>query len=296
MAQELGMSYHAIHFSKNGLGALPELGRECKICLATNTHTPVDTLPKKILKQTELLLHANSGYDNFPPEWVREQKFPILLGNEIRAQAVTQYILTHLFAHFNKREHQAQWDKTRKWHRPLLDKQNILILGHGEIGKKLEASLSPLTKNIKIHDPFQARELDLSRKLPEADILLFACSLNESSRHLLNSENIKLLKSDILIINAARGPLIKEEALINFLKENRQAFAVLDVFEQEPFKEQFKDLSNIYTTSHIAGVSKDLDQRIVEFARKALHEYKNGQEVKGLAERYFNYEGTGILI
>lgn len=297
MARNFGMEYHAIHFSKAGLSSLPQLPTEAKVCLVTNTHTPVEKLPSQILDQTIIMLHANSGYDNFPPQWVKKQNFPIVLGNSIRAQAVTQYIVSELLSYFNQVDSHTKWDVTRKWPRQLLDQQKVLIIGHGEIGRKLEHTLLPLSQKISIYDPFQGKDFELNSHLEEFDVILLACSLNTSSYYILNQNNINNLKENILIINAARGPLIEEKALIDFLSKNPRAYAILDVFEKEPFSDQFNEIKNIKKTSHIAGVSKDLDQRIVEFAQESLQKMKNNEELTPvLQKRYVDYQDQGILI
>ncbi len=303
MAENLGMNYHHVHFSKQGLDCLPQFSPDSRVCLVSNTHTPIETLPESLLAQTVILLHPNSGYDNFTASWVEKQSFPILVGNTIRSQAVAQYILTELLCSFNSVPSHKSWDKTRKWNRELIDKQRVLIIGHGEIGKILEKSLRPICPEVTIYDPFKNKKenLSLEQLLPQADVILFACGLNDSSKHLLNSSHFQKLRPHTLIINAARGPLIEEAALIHFLKQNPQAHAILDVFEKEPFGTQFENITNLKTTSHIAGVSQDLDQRIVAFAQDILSHFKENElspkyDSILLRNRRVNYEGKDILI
>lgn len=277
LAQSLGMKYQLIHFSKmDSLKKQEELqhltNTAQSFCLVTNTHTPIVKLPKDLLEKTHILLHPNSGYDNFPMDWVQKQKFPIVLGNEIRSQAVAHYTINELLQHENRIPSQKSWDKSRNWGRTLLDEKEILLIGMGTIGHLIQQVLTPLTSRLSLFDPFKGhgKFSDFSSLLKKADIILFACSLNESSQHLLSEENIDLLKEDVLIINGARGPLISESSLIDFLTDHPKAYAVLDVFEEEPFQNQFEKLNNIKTTSHIAGVSKNLDQRILNFEKKYL--------------------------
>ena len=303
MAENLGMTYHHVHLSKRGLDCLPQFSPERRVCLVSNTHTPIEILPDSLLDQTAILLHPNSGYDNFTASWVENQSFPILVGNTIRSQAVAQYILTELLSHFNSVATHKAWDKTRKWNRELIDKQRVLIVGHGEIGQILEKSLRPICPEISIYDPFKIKEenLSLENLFPKADVILFACGLNESSKHLLNSTQFQKLQPHTLIINAARGPLIEEDALIHFLNQNPKAHAILDVFEKEPFGTQFENISNLKTTSHIAGVSQDLDQRIVGFAQDILSHFKENElspkyDSIMLKNRRVNFEGKDILI
>ena len=130
-------------------------------------------------------------------------------------------------------------------------------------------------------------------------MIIFTCSLNESSTHLLNLETIKELKEDILIINAARGPLVCEKALITHLQSKPKSFAILDVFEAEPFGDQFKNIPNLKTTSHVAGVSQDLDQRIISFAKSQLELMKAGhpfEENLLLHKRIHTYQERRILL
>jgi len=306
MANSHGLKYHATSLSKhNELNDLQEfnLPESAGLCLVTNTHTPVERIPQNILQRTKLMIHPNSGYDNFPTSWVKEQNFPIILGNKIRAQAVSQYILSGLLNYFNQIKHQPHWDRTRKWDRNLLDKQNILIIGYGEIGQILFKSLNPLCPQIDVYDPYKTDNqfLEILQPLHQYDIILFACGLNKSSEYLFQQKNIQELAPHVLIINAARGKLIEEKALFTFLKENPEAYAILDVFEKEPHQEPFKEIKNITTTSHIAGVSKDLDQRIISFCSEVLEHYAKDIQLNSLSpyflhQRIKKFQDREILI
>ena len=68
----------------------------------------------------------------------------------------------------------------------------------------------------------------------QSDFVVVACLLDDTTRHLLNAERLRLMKPTAYLINVARGPIIDELALIEVLKDERIAGAGLDVFEQEP--------------------------------------------------------------
>lgn len=252
----------------------------------TNTHIEMNEKMLAELKNCKLIIHSNSGYDNYHLNFVKNFKAPIVLGNSIRKHAVANYNLSAIFNHFSNIPSHLEWDKNRKWPRKLLSELNIQIIGFGEIGQILFQSLSPLVKQIKIYDPDKNQnQLDF----PNADILLLCAGLNPTSQHLINEKIFNQLKKSILIVNGARGELIETKSLIHFLKTNPESFAVLDVFEKEPNTfEDFKNIINIKTTSHIAGVYESIDQATFEFEKKCIEDF--------LTKTNFNEEYKNILL
>ncbi len=282
LAREFGLSY----FFKLGQFDASQNAKELEdqsFVLISNTHTIPAQIPKEILKRTELWIHSNSGYDNFEASFVESAPFPIITGNPIRCAAVTEYILAQVLENFGLINHQAKWDKSRLWDRPLLKKKNILICGEGLIGTALRECLTPLSHQVTTFDPFkkenQSRGLaELLKEFPPVDILLLACSLNSTSKNLIDENIINLLNKDFLLVNAARGSLVDEKALFSHLSEHKSARAILDVFASEPTPEDFIDLKNLKRTSHIAGVSKNLDRDILDFEREVITSFVTNKE------------------
>jgi D-3-phosphoglycerate dehydrogenase len=250
------------------------------IILISNTHTQIEELSEVILKKTVLMIHPNSGYDNISQDFVKKAPFPIIIGNTIRANAVTEYILSALFQHFTKLPKHNHWAKNRTWQRNLVRDQKILILGFGHIGKKLYQSLRPLCKNIICYDPYiEAKQVikQLTEShIKKTSVILVASNLNKQNRGLINKDFLNLISKDSLIVNAARGKLIHEQSLIEFLAKNPESFAYLDVFEEEPFSPgRFSHLKNINTTSHIAGVHSILNDDIIDFEEAIIQDFKD---------------------
>jgi D-3-phosphoglycerate dehydrogenase len=262
--------------------SLNEINNEDPFILITNTHTKSNEIPKVLLDKTILIIHPNSGHDNFPIEFVKNSKFPIVLGNPIRSHAVAEYIIGCIFNHFTKIENHLHWSNTRTWERKLLRDQKVLILGNGHIGKVVKSSLSSLCREVKTYDPYVENQFSHPDHAESYDknmfkgiqVLILAQSLNESSTQMINNDVFKLVDPECLIINAARGSLIQEEQLIHFLQKNPKAFAYLDVFEDEPFKPgHLHDIKNINKTSHIAGVYKKLNQDIISYEFHIIKEF-----------------------
>ena len=250
---------------------LPSDSGDVADMLITNTHTNFDLLSGEQVDKLKLILHPNSGYDNIPVDFVKGSKAPIIIGSTIRSQAVAQYILSALFNHFSPISHQLVWDRDRKWPRRLLSDLKVSLIGYGHIGKILAASLTPLVKELMIYDPFENMPVMNNKN---SDVVILACGLNSKSKHIIDKTFLDNIREDALIINAARGELIKTQDLVNFLTANDEAFAVLDVFEKEPNDfSLFNKLKNVKHTSHIAGVYKNIDQHTIIFEVEVIKNF-----------------------
>lgn len=239
--------------------------------LITNTHTNFDALSDEQMRVLELVIHPNSGYDNIPVDFIKGSIAPIIIGSTIRAQAVAQYILSAIFNHFSQIPSTNTWDANRKWPRRLLSEMKVTLIGFGHIGKILNTILAPIVKSLNVYDPYEnLNKLDHK----DSDIVILACGLNSKSRHMIDKNFLNVINDHALIVNAARGELIKTSDLINYLSANDEAFAVLDVFEKEPndFRE-FKSLKNVKLTSHIAGVFKNIDQHTIDFEVNVMRDF-----------------------
>jgi D-3-phosphoglycerate dehydrogenase len=240
--------------------------------LISNTQTNPASIPNELLKKTVLMIHPNSGYDNFAPSFVKEAHFPIVLGNEIRKFAVVEFILSALFHHFTALPHHEVWDFDRQFSRPLLQSKKILVMGHGHIGKHLTKQLAQLGIEFYTYDPFVGPKILPQTKM---DVVILALSLNDQTKHIINKKFIdQRLVDNFLLINPARGELIDEHDLIEALTKKINASAVLDVFHPEPkdFK-HFKKLKNVRLSSHIAGVFQGLNEVMVNFEEKIIRDF-----------------------
>jgi len=259
--------------SYNFQSDLKELAQDSVVI--TNTNINTDFLMDLDQSKLKLVLHPNSGYDNFSTELVEKLNCPIIPGNSIRAQGVTQYILSCLCSHFSTANFVQYWDNNRQWNRTLLSDLKVAILGYGHIGKLLEKSLKPIVGELTIYDPYCGKEkLDIEG----AHVIIPVPSLNKSSHHLVDAAFLEKISPTAVIINASRGKIIAENDLILWLVENPKSFAYLDVFENEPHDfMSFRGLNNIKLSSHIAGVSKNLDQKILDFEEAMIRKFLKGE-------------------
>ena len=226
------------------------------------TNTSVEINPNK-MGSVRLIVHANSGHEPFKKKFV--EKFPgfIVMGNVIRTQAVVQYILSCIFQRHCQPPFSRKWDPVRCWERTLLKDLKILLVGYGHIGQKLTSILTAMDATPDIYDPWLGHD---KLEPTDADMVILCCSKNHLNKNFINSDFLNKISSGATIINSARGSLIDESALVNFLENNPKSFAFLDVYEKEPCHlKKFHHLTNIATSSHVAGIFKTIEQKIIDF-------------------------------
>src|SRR5437773_2952382 len=142
------------------------------------------------------------------------------------------------------------------------------ILGFGRIGRAVARRASGFDMRVLYHDavrpePAVERELRVTYAEPEtilreADFVSLHTPLLPETRHLINERTLRLMKKTAILVNAARGPIVDEAALVRALKEGWIAGAGIDVFEEEPrIHPGLAPLPNVVLAPHIASASRD---------------------------------------
>ena len=254
-----------------------------ELILISNSHSNLEAIPEEVWQRTRLLLHPNSGYDNIPIRLLRDYSFPIIVGNPIRAEAVANYVVGQIYRHFNSPPLCREWDSKRKWPRRLTQELNVLLIGMGHVGSLVYKALAPAVKKIVCYDPFKGHPVDnLIEQARLCHVILPLCSLNATSQYMIDDDFLAVLPQDFVLVNGARGKLIRQKALVETLNQRPMAFAYLDVFEREPFLPQdFADLknANLKSSGHVAGVYDGLDDAIIKFNFSICRDFIQSQSV-----------------
>jgi len=130
--------------------------------------------------------------------------------------------------------------------------------------------------------PPQAEPASLDALLQESDFVVLTCPLTPETHHLFNRDRIGAMKRSAWLINAGRGPVVQEEALVSCLKEKRIAGAMLDVYEHyrlEPGHPLFS-LDNVIRTPHLAGMTVEARTRVGIASAEELVRMLGGQPPK----------------
>lgn len=112
-----------------------------------------------------------------------------------------------------------------------------------------------------------------------SDILSIHVSLCEATKYLINESNLKLMKPNSYIINTSRGMVIREQDLVDALKNKIIRGVALDVFENEPLitKDLFS-MKNVVLTPHIAASSEEAHKNMIEMAIENVIQAMNDQK------------------
>jgi phosphoglycerate dehydrogenase-like enzyme len=114
--------------------------------------------------------------------------------------------------------------------------------------------------------------------LKNSDIISLHASLNASTKHVINIESLKQMKSSSYLINTSRGQLVDEPALVEALNKRIIRGAALDVFEKEPFDASngLFQCENVILTPHIGGVTTESFTEMMRAAFKNIELFHNG--------------------
>ena len=127
----------------------------------------------------------------------------------------------------------------------------------------------------KVGAVFKSTPEDL---LKEADVVSVHVPLLDSTRHLINTDRLKMMKPTAYLVNTSRGPVVDEVALVEALKNGTIKGAGLDVFENEPnHAPGLDELTNVVMTPHIASATIEARSAMGELAAKNIIAVLSGQ-------------------
>lgn len=168
------------------------------------------------------------------------------------------------------------------------------IVGYGRIGRRVaEICGAGLRMSVLVYDPFvpasaimaPARAAaGLDELLRQSDVVTLHSALSQETRHMIGSRELGLMKPSAYLINASRGPVVDEAALLRVLREKRIAGAALDVFEVEPPEPSnplFK-LENVVVTPHVASYTDAGTEAMGQGVVEALDAIFRGERPRNL--------------
>lgn len=196
----------------------------------------------------------------------------VLLGwkGGVNRRSVAELALCLIISLIRKIPEALRLTKNGQWQQikgRLLSQKTVGIIGCGFVGKDLVGLLKPFEVRILIHDVIdlrdfstrhQAKQVPLNHLLAESDIVTLHVPLNESTRLMIGSDELALMKPTSFLINTSRGGIVDEKALKENLRAQRIAGAAFDVFETEPPNDtELLQAPNFIATPHIGGSSEE---------------------------------------
>lgn len=185
----------------------------------------------------------------------------------------------------------GQWDRKR-FTGTQLYRKTIGIVGMGRIGARVAIRCQAFGMEVITYDPYlsdevahdlKVKRVDLPELLASSDFITLHAALTPDTEKMIDAKAIAQMKDGVRIVNAARGALIDEEALVEGLKSGKIAGAALDVFTCEPLPPDspLLALDNVVVTPHLAAstgeAQRDVGTQIVDQMLDALrgHDYRN---------------------
>ena len=167
--------------------------------------------------------------------------------------------------------------------------KTVLIIGYGSIGATIETRLTSFgVKIIRVarsarKNPEVFAVSELHRLLPEADIIVAIVPLTTETQGLIGATEIGLMKPGALLVNAARGPVVATDALVEALQQHRIQ-AALDVTDPEPLPtgHPLWSAPNCMITPHVGGSTPEFIHRAFRFGAEQLRRFIAGKELENV--------------
>jgi D-3-phosphoglycerate dehydrogenase / 2-oxoglutarate reductase len=165
---------------------------------------------------------------------------------------------------------EGRWERSAHGGIELAGK-TLGVLGFGRIGQQVARRALGLELRVVAYDPFVAkerfRELGVERAesadevLLAADFLTLHLPLTPETTGALDANAFEQMKDGVRLVNAARGELVDEQALLEALRSGKVAAAALDVFSAEPYSGPLLELDNVVVTPHLAASTEEAQDR-----------------------------------
>lgn len=231
---------------------------------------------------------AGVGVDNIDVEAATEKGIAVFnapSGNTVSAAELTMALLLAVVrkvAAADRSMRRGEWDRN-SFRGSELNGKTLGLVGAGRIGGEVARRAKAFGMRVVAYDPFlqedRAKQLgieagSLDEVLGSADVVSLHVPLTESTANLLDAGRLALLRPGAIIVNAARGGVLDEEALIEALREGRLGGAALDVFTDEPLPEDhpLRSIETVVLTPHLGAATEEAQHNVAYEATEAVRD------------------------
>ena len=227
-----------------------------------------DRITQKVIDacpDLKVIVKWGTGIDSINKKYAATKDIPVYRTRNAFSEPVSDSVLAFILA-FARRimvsdrlMKQGHWAKTDGF---TLGEQTLGIIGLGDVGNAVARKANAFGMKILATDirPIEAEILkaynielvSLDEVLAQSDYVATTCNLNPTSHHIITKAALDKMKPSAFLVNAARGPLVKEVDLIDALQNKTIAGAALDVFEDEPLPldSPLRKMDNVLLSSH----------------------------------------------
>ena len=241
-----------------------------------------DRITKKVLDaapRLKVISKWGTGIDSIDSVEAERRGIPVYRTPNAFSEPVADTVLGYILSFARKLPLMDQDIRNGRWEKPplvSLGECTLGVIGVGDCGKavvrRAAAFGMQLLGNDIVEIPadfiFETRiqMVPLDELLSESDFISLNPDLNPTSHHLIGAKQLRLMKPRAYLINASRGPVVDEPALVSALQDRQIAGAALDVFEEEPLPAQspLRNLGNCLLAPHNANSSPRAWHRVHE--------------------------------
>ena len=239
----------------------------------------------------KIIARHGVGYDNVDYNYLNKNKIALTITGTSNSVTVAEYVLTSFLSLARKIRLADELVKKGKFKEKKslpdffeLYEKKILICGFGRIGKAVAKRCLGFETEVYVHDPFVEDEevkkancipVEKNEGLKIADYITLHVPLNQNTKNFISANELDIIKKTAIIVNASRGGIINEEALIKALQNNQIQAAALDVFEKEPPPEDhpiFK-FDNVLLSPHNSALTIECRKRMSVEAASSIVNY-----------------------
>ena len=301
---EVVVSAHDRVLTKEELtAALRGQNYDAVLCLLT------DKIDGEVLdgagKQVKIFANYAVGFDNIDLKAAEERGMMITNTPGVLTNTVAEHTFALMLAIAHRIAEADRFTRAGKYEgwAPMLllgndvSGKTIGVVGLGRIGSRVAHhavkgfGAKVIYHDIKRNEDFEKEfkavyKEKLEDLLKEADFISIHVPLLDATRHLINAERLKLMKSSAYLINTSRGPIVDEVALVEALKNKTIRGAAIDVFENEPrIASGLAGLENVILTPHIASATEETRSAMAELAAQNIIAALEGKAPPNLVKK-----------
>jgi D-3-phosphoglycerate dehydrogenase / 2-oxoglutarate reductase len=243
----------------------------------------IEPLTARVLqsaKNLKVISRCGTGMDSVDLVAAKQLGMTVLNTPEAPAQAVAELTMGLMLAALRQICQTDQAVRKGEWPRTqggLLAAKTVGVIGLGHIGRRVANLCQAFEANVIAHDPHVDQApagvtlMPFDQLTATADIISLHVPYGPELHHLLDAQAFTNMQHGAIVINAARGGLVDEQALGEALNTGKLSAAALDVFEQEPYQGPLLECENIILSSHVGSLAKEARQRMeIEAAENLL--------------------------
>lgn len=252
------------------------------------------------MKRARVIVRYGIGVDNVALDAARDRGIPVCNIPDYCLNEVADHTLAFILTATRQIVPHTTHLRAGKWGMatPLagmkaLRDLTVGVIGFGRIGREVVHRLVPFKCGVLVFDPVVgaaeiekagARATSFEDILQIADVLTLHCPSTPQTRKLMNRDTLDKLKPGAILINAGRGDLVDESALVEALESGLLGAAALDVFEQEPVAADNPLLKspNLILSPHIAAVSPTAVRTLRETAASLVVKALRGEALSNI--------------